>query len=572
MFDSLPKNTQVLMKWTWLDIEPFYQELSDRDLNATNIEQWLLDWSKLSEHVSELYNRLAVATTVNTADKEADERFNNYLDTIYPPVQAAEQNLKEKLLASRLEPEGFKIPLRNMRAEANLFRESNLPLLAKEQKLNTEYDKIIGAQTITWEGEERTMRQMLTIFQDTDRGKRERAWQAITERQLADRQAINDLWQKFMNLRGKITLNADKPDFRAYQWERMLRFDYTPEDCTAFHNAILTTVVPAAERICARRREKMGVDKLRPWDLVDGWYGRPVNPPNVGSLKPFTSINELKSKTASIFQKVDPQLGIYFQTMIDEGLLDLDNRKNKAPGGYCTSFDVVRRPFIFMNVVGLHDDVQTLLHEGGHSFHVFETANRRYYQQLSVPMEFAEVASMSMELLASPYLTEVGMYTPVEAARARIEHLEGAILFWLFMAVVDAFQHRVYENPLDGANPEKCDAIWSELWDRFIIGVDWSNLDEAKATGWQRKQHIHQTPFYYVEYGLAQLGAVQVWGNALYDQAEAVKSYRKALSLGGKVTLPELFATAGARFAFDTETLKKAVDLMEKNIEELENN
>jgi len=570
MFENLPNMTQDLMKWTWPQIEPFYKELSARDLHAANINQWLLDWSRLSEHVSELYNRLSVATTVNTADKEADERFNTYLDKIYPSVQAAEQELKEKLLASRLEPEGFRIPLRNMQAEAALFRKSNLPLLAEEQKQNTEFDKIKGAQTITWQGEERTLIQMLTVFQDPDRDQREKAWQAITARQLADRQVINDLWQRYMGLRRKIAANAEKQDFRAYQWQRLLRFDYTPENCYSFHKAIETTVVPAARRIYARRRAKLGVDNLRPWDLIDGWYDRPLNPPDVSPLKPFKSIEELQDKTASIFRLVDPQLSKYFETMITEGLLDLDNRKNKAPGGYCTSFDVIHRPFIFMNAVGLHCDVQTLLHEGGHSLHVFETANLRYFQQLSVPMEFAEVASMAMELLASPYLSQVGMYTPTEAARARIEHLEGIILFWPFMAVVDAFQHWVYENPQDGAIPDKCDTKWGELWDRFILGVDWDGLDDARKTGWQRKDHIHQSPFYYVEYGLAQLGSVQLWANALKDQAGAVASYRKALALGGTVTLPELFAAAGAKFTFDSETLMRAVDLMEKKIEELE--
>lgn len=570
MLENLPEKTQDLMKWTWLQIEPFYKELSARELHAANIKQWLLDWSRLSEHVSELNNRLTVATTVDTADKEAEDQFNTYLDNIYPSVQAAEQVLKEKLLASRLEPDDLKIPLRNMQAEADLFRQSNLPLLAEEQKINIEYDKIKGAQTITWQGEERTLRQMLTVFQNPDRDQREKAWQAITACQLADRQVINDLWLRYMGLRRNIAANAEKQDFRAYQWQRLLRFDYTPENCFSFHKAIEATVVPVAKRIYARRSAKLGVDKLRPWDLIDGWYDRPVNPPGVDPLKPFKSIEELQDKTASIFRLVDPQLSKYFETMIAEGLLDLDNRKNKAPGGYCTSFDVVRRPFIFMNAVGLHCDIQTLLHEGGHSFHVFETANLRYFQQLSVPMEFAEVASMGMELLASPYLSLVGMYTPTEAARARIEHLEGIILFWPFMAVVDAFQHWVYENPQDGAIPDKCDTKWGELWDRFMLGVDWDGLDDARKTGWQRKDHIHQSPFYYVEYGLAQLGSVQIWANALKDQAGAVGSYRKALALGGTVTLPELFAAAGAEFAFDSETLMRAVDLMEKKIVELE--
>jgi len=271
---------------------------------------------------------------------------------------------------------------------------------------------------------------------------------------------------------------------------------------------------------------------------------------------------------ASIFHKVDPVLGNHFDTLLGEGLNDLDNRKNKAPGAYCTSFTSIRKPFVFVNAVGVHDDVMTTLHESGHAFHVFETAKLPYVQQLAVPMEFAEVASMGMELLASPYLTE--FYSEAEMARARIEHLERSLLFWPFMAVVDSFQQWVYENPTSGADPQACDIKWGELWDRFLPAVDWSGLEMIKNTGWHRKLHIHQVPFYYVEYGLAQLGAVQIFGNARKDQAGAVAAYRKALALGGTVTLPELFSTAGARFGFDIPTVKQAVDLIEDVIGELE--
>ena len=568
MLKNLPSTTQALIAWTWPEIEPYYKDLESRSLTAANADEWLADWTRLDELLDEMYSRLSVATSVNTADKEAEERLNKYLDTIFPSAMAAEQKLKEKLLASGLEPKGFEIPLRNMRAEADLFREANLPLLAEQQKFNLEYDKILGVQTVEWEGKEVTLTQLKTTFQEPDRARREKAWRLITERQLADRKAINDLWQKYMALRLKIAANADKPGFREYAWQQKLRFDYSSEDCKSFHRAIEEVVVPAARHIYERRRQALNLDSLRPWDLVDGWFSRPTEPPRLPALKPFQNIDELKGKTLAIFHNVDAQLGKYFDTMLAEGLTDLENRKNKAPGAFCTSFTSIRKPFIFVNAVGIHDDVQTTLHESGHAFHIFETARIRYIQQLSVPMEFAEVASMGMELLAAPYLTE--FYTEADAARARIEHLERGILFWPFMAVVDAFQHWVYENPQDGSNPDQCDVKWGELWDRFIPGVDWTGLEEAKVTGWQRKLHIHQYPFYYVEYGLAQLGAVQVWDNALKDQVGAVTAYRKALSLGGMVTLPELFAAAGARFAFDAATLKKAVDLMEKVIGELE--
>jgi oligoendopeptidase F len=572
MLKNLPSTPEALIAWGWPEIESYYQELESRSIAAGNVDAWLADWSSVGGRIEELYARLAVATSINTADKEADERMNKFLDGIFRNVMTAEQKLKEKLLASRLEPQGFEIPLRNMRTEAGLFHESNLPLLAEQQKLAIRYDKIYGAQTVQWEGQEITLTRLAINFQQPDRERREKAWKLKAARQLADMEVINELWVKFMDVRARIARNADKPSYREYTWQQKLRFDYTPADCKSFAAAIEHVVVPAATRIYEKRKQALGLKSLRPWDLVDGWFNRPASPAGAPMLKPFTSIDELKQGVSTIFQKVDPVLGGYFDSLLAEGLTDLANRKNKAPGAYCTSYTSIRKPFVFVNAVGIHEDVMTTLHESGHAFHVFETAGIPYVQQLAVPMEFAEVASMGMELLASPYLTRKngGFYSESEAAYARIEHLESMILFWPFMAVVDLFQQWAYENPAAGADPAACDVQWGKLWDRFLPGVDWSGLEEVKATGWHRKLHIHTAPFYYVEYGLAQLGAVQIFGNALKDQTGAVAAYRKALSLGGMVTLPQLFATAGARFAFDSTILETAVNLMEKVIGELE--
>lgn len=553
------------MDWSWEQIEPYYQELLARPLDAGSAPVWLAEWSQLSDLMRETFNRLSVATTVDTTDEQADRRFHSYLDEIFPRAQAFEQKMKEKLLSSGAGVEGMEIPLRNMRLEAELFREANLPLIAEEMKLGNDYDRVIGAQTVVWDGQELTISQLRPVYAQPGRDRRERAWRLATERQLADRRTINDLWVRMFELRQQIAANADKPDYRAYKFQEMLRFDYTPEDCLRFHDAIEQVVVPAAEKIYARRKEKLSVDRLRPWDLD-------VDPSGRQMLSPFKETTELVSGVQNIFDRVDPQLGEYFQTMRRENLLDLDNRKGKAPGGYCTEFPASKRPFIFMNAVGLHDDVQTLLHEGGHSFHVFETAHLPYAPQLQIPMEFAEVASMGMELLAAPYLNREtgGFYTEQDTARARVEHLEGNLLFWPYMAVVDAFQHWAYTHPGQAVDPAKCDAAWGQQWDRFMRGVDWSGLEDARVTGWHRKLHIFRYPFYYVEYGLAQLGAMQVWSNALSDQSAAVASYRRALSLGGTATLPQLFATAGARFAFDAATLQRSVDLAMETIDRLE--
>ena len=565
IFDTLPTTIEAVKGWEWAQFEPYYNDLAGRTLTAENVAAWLADWTRLGCLLDETGSRLYVATTVDTTDEAGIKRFYHFLETIAEPAQAAEQTLKTHLLESGLQPEGFAIPLRNMRTAAALFQEANLPLFTQEQKFSNEYDKIVGAQTVEWEGEEKTLPQMQPVYQDADRAKRELAWRLSATRQLQDRESLNGLWGQFMGLRQQITANTGRKTYRDYRWEAMLRFDYTPADCETFHSAIERVVVPAAQRIYEKRRQQLGLETLRPWDLD-------VDPLNRPPLRPFGNVEELKSKAETIFRQVDPQLGDYFATMRREGLLDLDNRKGKAPGGYQITFSQIKRPFIFMNAVGLHDDVQTLLHEGGHAFHAFESARLPYIQQSEITAEIAEVASMSMELLAAPYLTadDGGYYGEADAARARIEHLEGIVRFWPYMAVVDAFQHWVYTNPAAASDPANCDAKWAELWGRFMKGVDWSGLDDVVKTGWQRKLHIFQIPFYYVDYGLAQVGALQVWRNALGDQAGAVRKYRAALALGGTKPLPELFAAAGAKFAFDAGTMGELVALIEKTLSELE--
>jgi oligoendopeptidase F len=562
---TLPTTAFEFMDWSWQQIEPHFHDLAARPLNSDSITAWLADWTHLSVLLQETHQRLYVAATVNTADEEASRHYHAFLDEIYPQAQAGDHILKEKLLRSGLQPAGFEMPLRNIRAEVDLYHEENLPLLGDELKYWVEYDQIIGAQTVQWEGEETTLLQLTPVYQSPDRSRRERAWRLAANRQLVDRDRINDLWVRLMDLRRQLADNAGYPDYRAYRWQQLYRFDYTPENCKQFHAAIEKVVVPAVQRCYERRRQRLGLERLRPWDLDADTFGRP-------RLKPFGDVNELVEKTASIFHHVDPQLGAYFDIMRRENLLDLENRKSKAPGGYCTEFNFIRRPFIFMNSVGLHDDVLTLLHEGGHAFHVFEMAHLPYAQQLVVGMEFLEVASMAMELLGSPYLSpdHNGFYTPQEASRARAEHLLSALRFWPYMAVVDAFQHWAFENHAAATDPSNCDAAWRDLWQRFMIGVDWSGLDEIMTTGWQRKAHLIQTPFYYIEYGLAQLGAIQIWRNSLRDQAGAVAAYRKALSLGGTVPLPQLYQTAGANLAFDEDSLGEATALIEKTILNLE--
>lgn len=451
-----------------------------------------------------------------------------------------------------------------MRNEADLFRDKNVPLKTELAKLGNEYDKITGAMTAVWEEQEKNLSQLEVLLLERDREVRKRAWRQIMDLWLADREKLNQLYVQMLGLRRQLATNSDLADYRAYAFRENNRFDYTPEDCFTFHEAIEEVVVPFAAKIYERRRQRLGLATLRPWDVEVDSSGAPP-------LKPYFGQDELIQHTLDILEGVDAVLAGYYATMDEANLMDLDTRSGKALGGYCSALPLRRQPFIFMNGVGTHDDVQTMLHEAGHAFHVFETADLPYVWQLEPPMEFAEVASMSMELLASPYLTadHGGFYTESEAARARIEHLEDIVLFLPYMAVVDAFQHWVYTNPDQAADPANCDAAWGNLWDRFMSGIDYTDLEDERVSGWHRKLHIFHIPFYYIEYGMAQVGALQVWLKAVRDQGSAVESYRHALAQGGTKSLPELFELAGAEFRFDTPMLSDLMALIEASIEEL---
>jgi oligoendopeptidase F len=564
---NLPLTIEAFMEWPWLQIEPFFQALLERPVRANNMHGWLADWTRLIDLLSEMHARLNVAVTLDTTDKAAEARYHAFLDNIHQPAQAANQQLKEKLLASGLEPEGFELPLRKMRAEADLFRSKNLALLTEEPKIAAEYNRLVGMQSIDWEGEELTLQQLRKIQQNPDRPVREQVWRLAANRWLEDRQAINQLWVRCIELRGKLAKNAGMRDYRVYRWQQMLRLDYTPEDCVQFQQAIEQVAVPAATRLYEKYRQRLGVERLRPWDLDND-----LLPLNFPPLPPYGKISDLEEKVEAIFDRLDPQLGEYFHTMRISGMLNLENRKGKAPGAYCTSYNAIRIPFIFMNAIGLHGDVRTIFHESGHAFHNFERYRLPYAQQRLTGMEFNEVASMAMELLADRFVSieQGGFYSEGDARRFRATHLEQLLTFWPYMAVVDAFQHWVYTHHDLASSPANCDKKWLELWERYLPGIDWSGLEAEAMTGWQRKQHIFRYPFYYVEYGLAQMGAVQVWRNALKQPEKALRQYRYALSLGGTASLPELYAAAGAKFTFDSQTLKDAVELLERTIDELD--
>jgi oligoendopeptidase F len=568
IFDDFPQSLEGLNVQDWQTYQPYFDDLQSRELDSGSVRRWLDDWSKLSALVWEAAAISYINKSLNTADETAERNFLEFVNNVQPQASIADQALKERFLA--LEPDDADFPdlaimIRDMRDAADLFREKNVPLKTELSKLTNEYDKITGAMVADWDGEEKNLSQLEVFLRRRDRQVRERAWRQIMDLWLNDRHNLDELWEQMLDLRKQLPQNADLTDFRSFAFREYSRFDYTPEDCYTFHDAIEEVVVPFANKIYEKRRQRLGLPSLRPWDVE-------VDTHNLPSLRPYTGQEELVEHSLKVIDSVDPALGGYLETMSAEGLLDLDTRSGKALGGYCSTLPLRRRPFIFMNGAGTHDDVQTMLHEAGHAFHVFETVDLPYVWQIDSPMEFAEVASMSMELLAAPYLTANygGFYTESEAARARIEHLEGIVLFLPYMATVDAFQHWVYTNPELAADPANCDKTWGALWERFMDGVDYSGFEDVRVTGWHRKPHIFQVPFYYIEYGMAQVGALQIWRQSLIDQSQAVASYRRALAVGGTKGLPDLFEAAGAEFRFDAPMLADLMALIAEKIEELE--
>ncbi|MFN2111982.1 MAG: M3 family oligoendopeptidase [Anaerolineales bacterium] len=551
----------------WVEVEPFYQELEGAMLTAENVKSWLTGWSDLRKLVDERYARLELAVELDTTDEAAEGAYHAFLEKIYPAAQAADQKLKEKLLASGLIPEGMGTILKKMRTEADLFRDENLPLMTEESKLSSQYSKILGAQTIEWQGEELTLTQVKAAMMTEDRELRHQLWDQTSQRQLADRDAINELWIKFMDIRARLAANAGYPDYRSFRWLQRLRLDYSPDDSKRFLAAIKQVAVPAATRVYQRYQRRLDIGDLRPWDLLNNQTTF-----SLPAIDAFETQEQFISRVGAILAKLDPVLGGYFDVMREQELLDLMNRKGKGPGGFCTSFATTGTPFIFMNAVGKSSDLRVLFHESGHAFHVFERVNLPYHHQWRPGLEFAEVASTAMELMAEPYLGQAqgGFLTERDAATARLLNLEEKLLFWPYMAVVVAFQHWVYENHRKGKDPAACDARWAELVEEYMPAIDWTGYEEVKKTGWHRKLHIHQAPFYYIEYGLAALGAFQIMVKARQDQAKALRDYRRALALGGTVSLPELYEAAGAKLSFDAAALGEVVDLIEEDLEKLE--
>jgi len=538
----------------WSAVQPFAEKLLAREVAAVeDLEQWLLDSSELQSAVSEERSRRYIAMTCNTEDSEAEKAYLHLVEKFMPAAKPWFHRLNLFYLGSDvrelLDTTRFQVLDRDVAMEMELYREANIALQTQASVLSQNYQKISGAMTVQFRGEELTMPQLGKHLEVIDRAERQEAWEASSARRLRERKAFDGIFDELSELRGKMARNADCADYREYIFKSYRRFDYTPADCEAFHAAVEQHVMPLANDLAERRREALGLETLRPWD-----YG--VDPLGREPLRPFEGAAELGAGCRRIFAKVDPELEAQFVEMLEGDELDLDSRKGKAPGGYQSTLDERRRPFIFMNAAGLHRDVETLLHEAGHAFHAIAARHDPLVEYRHAPIEFAEVASMTMELFGDDHLDE--FYSQEDAARAKRKHLEGIIGLLPWIARVDAFQHWIYAHPAHSAADRT--AAWLKLGERFETATDWSGYREQQESSWQRQLHIFCYPLYYIEYGIAQLGALQIWNTYKQDPELALGNYRAALALGGSKPLPQLFEAAGARLAFDADTITPLMD------------
>jgi oligoendopeptidase F len=549
----------------WAQIAPLFDALEKRlgDVKEPKqLEEWLLDWGELTAALEEEGAKRYIAMSCHTDNADAEKAYLEFIEKIEPELKPRNFKLDQAYLAhparTKLSPNRYSVFDRSTKQHVELFREENVPLETDEARLGQQYQKLSGSLTVNFRGEEKTLVQMGRYLEEPDRPLREEAWKLVSQRRLQERDKFEDIFDQMLALREKIAKNAGFSNYRDFAFKARGRFDYGPDDCLKFHDAIEKHVVPLLNRLTEERKQKLGLDKLRPWDLA-------VDPTSQPPLRPFEKVETMVERTQNIFDKLDSGLASGFRKMDDLKLLDLANRKGKAPGGYQSTLSEARLPFIFMNAVGVQRDVETILHEAGHAFHALATRNEDFFAYRSAPIEFCEVASMSMELLGNEYIET--FYNADDAKRARREHLEGIIEVFPWIATVDAFQHWIYTHP--GHTRDERKAAWLTLMDRFGAKVDWSGFEEARGYMWHRQLHIFLYPFYYIEYGIAQLGALQVWANSKKDKAKALRDYQSALALGGSRPLPELFTAAGCRFDFSAKTVEPLATLVQTELGKL---
>jgi oligoendopeptidase F len=558
----LPKDL-VVDKWE--TIEPYFKELLERQINSKqDLEKWLKDTSELEAVFNEDVSWRQIRMTCNTEDKTLEEAFNYFCMEIQPKIQPYADALNKKLIHSpfteQLEKDKYYTYLRSVKKSIELFREENIPLQAQLAVMQQQYGVICGKMMIEVKGEEYTLQQAAKFLESHDRNLREDVYRKINERRLQDKETLNDLYTQLIQKRHQVALNAGFENYRDYRFKELGRFDYTKEDCYKFHEAVRQHVLPIVNKIYKKKKDKLKLENLRPWDVE-------AEPEGTLPLTPFTTPEELIDKSIECFKQLRPFFGECLQQMNTMKHLDLESRKGKAPGGYNCPLAESGAPFIFMNAAGQMHDVTTMVHEGGHAVQSFLTHNLELSAFKEYPMEIAEVASMAMELFSMDHW-EVFFNNKEDLKRAKEHQLERTITIFPWIAIIDKFQHWVYENPNHSVYERN--SKWMEILNEFSDEViNYSGLEIYRENAWQRQLHLFEVPFYYIEYGIAQLGAIGMWMQYKKDPDKALDNYMNALALGGTKTLPQLYEAAGLQFDFSPENIKTLMDFVNEEMEKI---
>jgi oligoendopeptidase F len=567
--DIKPAERQFLLKdftiTTWEALEPYFVSLLNKEINSSaGLEQWLQNSSELEAVISEDACWRHVRMTCDTENKQLEEAFNYFYMEIAPKMQPYADKLNRKLidcpLTQELDHDKYFTYLRSIKKSIELFREENIPINAELSVMQQQFGQIAGKMTVEVEGKEYTLQQAAKFLENPNRKLREEVYLKIQNRRYADRDALNELFNKLIEKRHQIAINTGFANYRDYKFKELGRFDYTPQDCFNFHEAVKQHVVPLVKIIYEEQRKSIGVDVLRPWDME-------AEPEGIQPLQPFNNGKELLEKSIECFNQLNPFFADCLKKMNDMKRFDLDSRKGKAPGGYNMPLAETGAPFIFMNAAGTLDDVTTMVHEGGHAVHSFLTHNLELSGFKEYGAEIAEVASMAMELFSMEHW-HVFFTDAEELRRAKFKQLERVLTILPWIARIDAFQHWIYENPKHTV--EERAAQWVKLANEFSTDmIDTSGVEHFRPTEWQRQLHLYEVPFYYIEYGIAQLGAIGLWMQFKKDQQSALSNYINALSLGGTKTLPELYAAAGLKFDFSPQYIKTLMEFVKGEMEKL---
>lgn len=544
---------------SWETIKPYFDNLLERNINsATDLRAWFRDRSELESVISEDLAWRYINMTCYTENAEYSKRYEDFVVNIQPQIAPVSDKLNKKAAASvflkELEKEtGFDIMIRNLKKDIEIFREENVPLYTEITTEQQKYAQLSGAMTVEVDGKEMTLQQASVLLMSTERKKREDVYHKISKRRLQDKETLDTLFTGLVGLRDRVSKNAGFGNFRDYMFKSLGRFDYTPKDCFDFHDSIQSEVVPILNELAKERKQKLKVDSLRPWDKA-------VDPEGRDALRAFKDGKELTEKTITCFQRLDPYLGQCLSIMKGMGHLDLESRKGKAPGGYNYPLSEVGVPFIFMNATSTLRDMVTIMHEGGHAVHNFLTRELELNDFKSTPSEVAELASMSMELISMDHWN-IFFENPDDLKRAKREHLEDIIETLPWVATIDSFQHWIYENATH--TPEERRKNWNKIFDRFSdTATDWNGLQEAKDYLWQKQLHLYEVPFYYIEYGMAQLGAIAVWRNFRENPNKGLQGYMNALKLGYLKSIPEIYKAANIKFDFSRPYIRELMQFV----------